>query len=428
MNAVRNGLRATGRAQTWELDWPARTISTPSPFNNRANNSTAAVVVEITNDQGRSIGRQTVRVPHGFEIRNTIVTPLWQWEGNVSFPAVDANLITNRLNIRIVSINGVEAETAARQHRISVMPLADWQAALQTNPGARRNLEGALVLHRSEESRRRAEEYLRNGNTAQAITAFSETLRLNSNNIMALNGRGNAHLRNTNHSQAIRDWESALRIDPNLTEARRNIETARQQQQQLQARQQQEQRQRAQAAFDQGRRNFDIRDFNRAITYFDQAIQLNRNFVNAFFWRARANFALGRYTMAHADYTQAIRLNPYDWATFHNLGLTHQRKREFNLAVTNFTQAIRLNPKSATSFASRGQVHRLSGRHNEAIVDLTESLRLRPNHAWTYNQRGLAHEGRRDYRRAFADFEAAVRLNPNSTAYNDNKWRAWGRR
>ena len=127
IRTVSDGLKATGRADTWGLDWPAISIETPSPFTTQAKNLTSTVVVEIINEQGRSIGRQTVTSPYGFLIANQTIFPLWQWEGTVTFPAVDANMITDRLNIRITSIDGNPAETVARERMISVMPQSEWE-------------------------------------------------------------------------------------------------------------------------------------------------------------------------------------------------------------------------------------------------------------------------------------------------------------
>jgi WD40 repeat protein len=127
INAVKKGLESTGRAQVWELDWPAKSISNPSPFITNTKNSTSTVVVEIINSEGKSIGRQTVRSPYGFESRAAVITSLRQWEGDVVFPAVDVNFITDKLTIRITSIDGIAAETASRQKNISVMPLTEWE-------------------------------------------------------------------------------------------------------------------------------------------------------------------------------------------------------------------------------------------------------------------------------------------------------------
>jgi len=76
--AVSNGLYATNRAQVWELYWPAKTISTPSPFINQTKKLTSTVTIEIINDDGKIIGGQTVKSPYGFEVKNTVVTPFLQ--------------------------------------------------------------------------------------------------------------------------------------------------------------------------------------------------------------------------------------------------------------------------------------------------------------------------------------------------------------
>jgi hypothetical protein len=116
---VETALRTTGRAETWGLDWPINAVSRVSPFAGRTGNF--RVVVEIINDQGRSLGRQTVTMPTGFFVRYGMTSPIRQWEGTVSFPAVDVNLITEQLTIQIISIDGTPAEEAARQRRISIM-------------------------------------------------------------------------------------------------------------------------------------------------------------------------------------------------------------------------------------------------------------------------------------------------------------------
>ena len=125
---VETGLLATGRAATWGLDWPNKSIRTPSSFTDRTNNY--VVLVEIINDQGRSIGKQTITMPSGytfFTIDNIKTGSLIarQWRGDVTIPRVDVNAITDRLTIRVISIDGISAETASLQKKISILPLEE---------------------------------------------------------------------------------------------------------------------------------------------------------------------------------------------------------------------------------------------------------------------------------------------------------------
>ena len=123
--AVENGLLATGRAATWGLYWPDNVVTSPSPFADKTNNF--MVAVEIMNDQGRSLGRQSITIPYGYIVRYGTIIPKQQWEGTVTIPAVDVKLITDNLTVRIISIDGAPAETAANQKKISIMPSEEFR-------------------------------------------------------------------------------------------------------------------------------------------------------------------------------------------------------------------------------------------------------------------------------------------------------------
>ena len=413
INAVKRGLQATGRTQAWELDWPAKSIITPSPFINQVRNSTATVVVEIINNEGKIIGRQTVRSPYGFESKATVITPLWQWEGNVAFPAVDANLITDKLTIRITSIDGIAAENAAKQKNISVMPLADWESVLRMLPLTRQKIEQTRQRQRAEDLRKQADDHLKNGNNDLAIADYTEAIRLNPNDAVAYNGRGNAYLKKGNYTLAITDWERALQLDSNLTEARRNIDNARQQQQR-------EQLLKEQAFYEQGKKNLDIRDYNRAISDLTEAIRINETEPNYYFQRARAYDLSNQYDRAIADYAKVIMLSPNAWEAYHNRGVVYNKKKDYDRAIADYTQAISINPKSALTYESRGEVYRVMNNYNMAIADYTEAIKLEPKRVLSYNNRGVVYEIMGDYRRARADYEVARKLDPNNTLYYDN--------
>jgi hypothetical protein len=148
MRTVESGLLATGRAVAWGFDWPNKSVVTPSPFTDKTNNFT--VVAEIINDKGRSIGKQSVTIPAGYVIRyGTIIQK--QWEGNVSFQTVDANLITDRLTIRVTSIDGIPAETAAKQKRISILPETEYNQKIDHRWSSQLTIEEMLLFEASKD-------------------------------------------------------------------------------------------------------------------------------------------------------------------------------------------------------------------------------------------------------------------------------------
>jgi len=131
LKAVYDGLQATKRAGDWGLQgWPQRGVTNLNSFARRSNSFT--ITAELLDDQNRVIGRQSFQsdgyweftyngnAPTGILISDDV-------RRTVNF-IVKADDITDRLTIRIASVNGVDAETAARNGvmQIRAMPKAEY--------------------------------------------------------------------------------------------------------------------------------------------------------------------------------------------------------------------------------------------------------------------------------------------------------------
>jgi tetratricopeptide (TPR) repeat protein len=64
----------------------------------------------------------------------------------------------------------------------------------------------------------------------KAITDCTQAIKLDRNNAGAYNIRGNSYIKKGDYKRAISDWQAAIRINPNLEEAKYNIELAMHQQ------------------------------------------------------------------------------------------------------------------------------------------------------------------------------------------------------
>ena len=119
LQAVYDGLIATGRARDWGLaNWPRQGVTTLNAFASRSNSF--SVVFELLNDQNKVISRQTLQSGGNWGLSQS-------WSGGrpsisvsadtrttFNFTNVNANDISDRMTIRIASVNGTDAETAAR--------------------------------------------------------------------------------------------------------------------------------------------------------------------------------------------------------------------------------------------------------------------------------------------------------------------------
>jgi TolB-like protein len=126
---VRNGLLATGRAEAWRLNWPAESITRPSPFADA--NYVYPIIVEILDAKGKSLGRSTINMRFGWYIHDGLVQtchimPYLQTAAKASFTNIDPNAVSGNLSIKIVSINGQPAETSASQMGIRVLPQGEY--------------------------------------------------------------------------------------------------------------------------------------------------------------------------------------------------------------------------------------------------------------------------------------------------------------
>lgn len=74
----------------------------------------------------------------------------------------------------------------------------------------------------------RARAYYELNNYDMVIADCTQAIRLDRNNAGAFVIRGNAYGQRNDYTRAISDWQSALRLNPEIEEARHNIELAEQ--------------------------------------------------------------------------------------------------------------------------------------------------------------------------------------------------------
>jgi hypothetical protein len=100
------------------------------------------VVVELVNQDGKTIGSERITVIGGWDMRwkdNSRalwgIMPQMQGSRSLSFQQVSADLITDRLTIRIASIDGVNAETAAKTKAINILREAEYAQLPEVKAG-----------------------------------------------------------------------------------------------------------------------------------------------------------------------------------------------------------------------------------------------------------------------------------------------------
>jgi tetratricopeptide (TPR) repeat protein len=251
----------------------------------------------------------------------------------------------------------------------------------------------------------------------EAVNAFTQALRIDSNFDAAYLQRGNALLASISDvSGMTEDFKFAIKIpERHLTGDEQEIAN------------------RAIADMSESiKRNPTVKaynrrslaymfmgDYDRAISDCNQALMLDPHHAGTYARRGVVYALKGDYDRAIADCNQAIRLDPNDAGAYHDRGYTFLHKDDTGRAIADFSQAIKLDPNSVSAYSGRGSAYALEGDLPRAVADLNHVIKLDPNSADAYYTRGLAYAVNGDLNKAIIDWETVLRIDPNHKAKQD---------
>ncbi|BAY33606.1 TPR repeat-containing protein [Nostoc carneum NIES-2107] len=173
--------------------------------------------------------------------------------------------------------------------------------------------------------------------------------------------------------------------------------------------------------------------YEEAIADFNQAIQLQSNFGEAYSDRCLAYLQIQEYQQAIADCTQAINLSPDNAEAYINRGLANYRQQDYFSAIADYQRAIALKPADFRAYYNIALAYAATDNNLEAIVDYNLALSQIPPSANLlladiYNDRGLARLQLLDYEGAMTDFSKAIQLDATDYRAYFNRGCACGKK
>ncbi|MBE9209947.1 tetratricopeptide repeat protein [Nostoc sp. LEGE 06077] len=117
-------------------------------------------------------------------------------------------------------------------------------------------------------------------------------------------------------------------------------------------------------------------DYEKAQADSTQAIALNPQDANAYYDRGFAWFGLSKYKEAIADYTKAIKLNSQNPYAYYGRGLARVKVNEYQSAILDFNRAIELNSNYGLAYYHRGLVNIELGKKQAALRDFEKAEKL----------------------------------------------------
>jgi protein O-GlcNAc transferase len=158
----------------------------------------------------------------------------------------------------------------------------------------------------------------------------------------------------------------------------------------------------------------------KAKAYYEQAISLKKDFVEAHFKLATLFAGSGDFQRASAAYKTCIRIEPRISAAYNNLGLILKAQGNFEGAISCFRKAIDIDPMSAQAYSNLGTIY-FSLRQLDLALDVyLKAVGISPMDSIAQYNLGLVRKDLGHFEDALACFEKALTIEPGfSQALNN---------
>ena len=219
------------------------------------------------------------------------------------------------------------------------------------------------------------------GRLDDAITLYTEAIKINEYNEVAYNLRGNIYniqsmlqkdipIAEDNRRQSINDLDKAIRLNNNYASAFSN----------------------------RGFVYLNAKLFGQAVKDFNRAIQLEPNTAKNYIYRAQCNRSTDK-NLAISDFNKAVELAPKNSYVYVARGNFYdQDLKDFSSALADYTRAIELERREnelALYYYNRGGIYQKINDYSRAIDDYTRGIKIindsqqkNPLLAWIYMKRG----------------------------------------
>jgi tetratricopeptide (TPR) repeat protein len=166
---------------------------------------------------------------------------------------------------------------------------------------------------------------------------------------------------------------------------------------------------------------FRKKEWDAAITDFNEAIRLNPQDNVLFGNRADSYRNLKQWDRAIADINKAVQLNPKNRRNYYIRGLIFYDQDNYDRAIPEFSQAIKIDAKYDEAYYYRGRSFFLKKDYKSAIPDFTASTKLDPKYAPTWFYRGLSYERLENLNQALEDYNRAISIDDGHGSARHNR-------
>ena len=166
-------------------------------------------------------------------------------------------------------------------------------------------------------------------------------------------------------------------------------------------------------------------DCEKALPYFEKAVESDNNYAEAWAQTGFCREKLGRHGEAIEASRKAVSLRPSAESYF-NLGLAHYYLKQYREAAENYRNAIKLDPfNAADAHYALGLVYRDWGRVDEEIQAYKQAIKLKPDYVSAYERLGSRYLRSKKYPEAIETYKQISSLKPGDANAPNNMGEAY---
>lgn len=152
-------------------------------------------------------------------------------------------------------------------------------------------------------------------------------------------------------------------------------------------------------------------DYNLDVEHFLEypSIFLLAHLLNS---RGMAQESLENFEQAKADYNNAIEINPEYANAYNNRGNIKAKQADYKGAIKDYNRAVQLSPQLVEAYCNRGLAKESLGDHYQALEDFDRAVELDSEYVDAYLRRGILKQDLKDYTGAIRDFDRVMEIEP----------------